>query len=927
MTSGWTQSGVRDGRREQGVSGQRGLSDDIFLLGDILGDVIQRLAGDEMFATEEEARALGKAFRAEGDAAGDRLALLVAGASIDEANVLVRAFTNYFQLVNLAEDNERIRRIRARELATHPAPRRGSIREAVGILRDQGMGAAGMQALLANASVRLVLTAHPTEARRRTVIDKLARVFTVIRDLDERQMMPLEIERTRTRLAATIAELWASNEVRAVKPTVIDEVRAGLVYLRSTLVHVIPALYRDLEEACAVLYPGAEIVVPPFLTFGSWIGGDRDGNPNVTPGVTRDALEIMRVSALQMLEERFGELAGRLSMSERVSGAHPLVTEMIASYRQRFPELGAELARVNGDEPFRQIVTLMRERLRATRKGWPVGFVDSADLLADLRVLEASLRLRRQDPVLFGDLHDVIRQVEVFGFHLAVLDIRDHSARHERAVADALAVTGVVADYRALPEDERVALLRREIANPRPLLPAGLAGFSAIGREVVETFEVIRSGLEGAHAGAIESYIISAAEAPSDVLEVLLLMKETRLAGVGGAGARLRIAPLFEAGETLASAADTMSALLEEPVYRTALAATGSGQEIMIGYSDSNKDVGYLGSGWALYDAQVRLAQVFQDRGVPLTYFHGRGGSIGRGGGPTNVAILAQPRGTVDGRIKLTEQGEVISARYSTEPIAHREIELAVGASLVSTVGAFPQPEGKRLASFEAAMHDLAAWSTGVYRALVYGDAGFVPFFYEATPIREIAELQLGSRPARRTASSRIEDLRAIPWVFSWTQVRVILPGWYGVGSALVRAEGVYGLPFLQAMEREWPFFQALLANAELGMAKADMAIAQRYVDALVTPGPDRDRIWGAILEEYERSREQVLRVTGQARLLDRDPVLQRAIARRNPYVDPLSFMQVELLRRLRAADQPDGLLLPVLLAINGIANAMKNTG
>lgn len=908
--------------RERG----RTLSDDIYLLGDLLGEVICTQAGQAAFDVEEDARALGKAFRAGDAGAGDRLAMLVSGISTDEAKVLIRAFTNYFQLINLSEDNERIRRIRRREADNHPAPRRGSIREAVGMLADHGMTADELQELLNRAEVRLVLTAHPTEARRRTVIDKLARVFHVIRDLDERAVLPREYDRIRTRLASTIAELWSSNEVRAVQPTVLDEVRAGLVYFRSTLFDVVPAIYRDLEEAVAEVFPDAELIVPSFLSFGSWIGGDRDGNPNVTPAVTVATLRLMRDAALQMLDERLSELSGRLSVSTLVTGPAPLAQRLIDENRERFPELAGDLARLNADEPYRQAITLVRERVRATQMDRPGAYRDPSELVADLRLIEQALRAHREPLIVMGDLRDVVRQVEVFGFHLAQLDVRDHARRHEAAVADAFAVASVEARYRDLAEADRMALLARETANPRPLIPTDLSTFGEQGREVVETFRMLREVLADGHHGAIRTYIISGADESSDALEVLLLMKETRLSAPGGEGAMLKIAPLFEQGASLAAAPAIMTELLETPVYRAALSAQDDAQEVMIGYSDSNKDIGYLASTWALYNAQTELARVFEERNVEFTFFHGRGGSIGRGGGPTNVAILAQPPGTVRGRMKLTEQGEVVSARYSTAEIAHRELELVTGAVLVSTVGALPQPEPERLQAFREPMAKMAAWSAEAYRDLVYGDPDFVAFFQQATPIGEIEGLQLGSRPARRSQSRQIEDLRAIPWVFSWTQARIILPGWFGLGTALARGRDEFGLELLREMERDWPFFNALLSNAELALAKADLRIGERYVQ-LVQPPAVRERVWTCIRAEFDLTVEQILTVTGQARLMDREPVLQRSIERRNPYVDPLSFVQLELLRRLRTEGRPETYLRPVLLAVNGIANALKNTG
>lgn len=905
---------------------ERTISDDVYLLGGILGEVIRTQAGEEAFALEEEVRALGKAYRAGDASAGVRLSALVSSCSVEQASVLIRAFTNYFQLINLAEDNERVRRIRRREAERAPAPRRGSLREAIMMLRDRGMSADDLRSLLARAQVRLVLTAHPTEARRRTIIDKQARVFRIIRDLDERRSLPAEAARARVRLASTIAELWSSNEVRAVQPTVLDELHAGLIHFRQTLVHVVPQIYRDLEEALADLYPNDFIPVPPFLTFGSWVGGDRDGNPNVTPEVTAATLRIMKDAALDFLDYRLGELAGRISVSTYVTGPARHLEPLLESYRGLFPDVARELEERNADEPYRQVLSLMRERVRAARHDRPGAYTEPGELVADLRHVEQSLLAQGEPLITRGDLHDVIRQAEVFGFHFARLDLRDHAQRHEAALAEVLAITGVHPNYRALPEAEKAALLAKEIADPRPLIPMDVSALSPEAREVVETFRLTRDLLTGPHRDAIRTYIISAADAPSDILEVLLLMKESLLASVGGGDAMLQIAPLFEQGASLAAARDIMCRLLAEPVYRAAVRSWGDTQEVMIGYSDSNKEIGYLASSWALYTAQVELARLFEEHGVDFTFFHGRGGSIGRGGGPTNVAILAQPPGTVRGRIKLTEQGEVVSARYSLPEIALRELELVAGAVLVSTVGALPQPAPDRMAIFTGALAAMAEWSATAYRDLVYNDPEFVAFFQQATPIDEIARLKLGSRPARRTASTRIEDLRAIPWVFSWTQARILLPGWYGLGTALARGRDTYGLELLQEMEREWPFFAALLSNAELAMAKADLRIAERYVE-LVEPQELRDRIWERIRTEFVLTRDLLLAITGQQALLDRDPVLQRSVARRNPYVDPLSFIQIELLRRFRRDGSSETYLRPVLLTINGIAGALKNTG
>lgn len=904
----------------------RTLSDDIYLLGDLLGDVIQSQAGMDAFGLEEQVRSLGKDFRAGKESAGFELAAVVSGIGIGDAEMLIRAFTNYFQLINLCEDNERVRRLRRREREIAPKPRRGSIREAIGILKDRGVTAEQLQAMLDQARIKLVLTAHPTEARRRTTIDKQARIFRVLRDLDERGALPVDLKRIETRLASTIAELWGSNEVRAVQPTVIDELQAGLIHFRSTIVQTIPLIYRDIEEAVAETFPDTIIHVPSLLTFGTWVGGDRDGNPNVTPDLTREALRILRFTALDVLDYRLIELAGRLSLSTHVAGPAPGLDPMLERYRKMFPEMAADLSHRNADELYRQALTLMRERVRAARRESEHGYVRASELLDDLRLVAESLLAQGEHHILGGDLKDVVRHVETFGFHLAQMDVRDHSARHRSTIAELLAAAGIEPDFNALDEESRITVLAREITDPRPIIPRSIEQFSPITQEVIQTFLTIRWHKRHSDPAALGTYVISSNETPSDVLTVLLLMKEAGLADAGGANCQMPIAPLFESLASLSDAIGIMERLLACDPYRKALESWNDEQEVMIGYSDSNKEIGYLASTWSLFEAQTNLTELFNVHGIKGTFFHGRGGSIGRGGGPTNEAILAQPTGTIQGRIKLTEQGEVISARYSLQEIAIREFELVVGAVLVASFGGLDPLATDAFEPFRNTMRDLSEWSRSAYRSLAYDDPEFVNFFQQATPIREIAELKLGSRPARRTSSTRIEDLRAIPWVFSWTQARIVLPGWYGLGSALAQARTKYGIEILQEMHEIWPFFRTTIANAEMALSKADMPIAERYV-ALVEPESLRDRIWGTIRAEYDQTERLILEITGQNRLLDNDPVLRRSIERRNPYVDPLSFLQLELIRRLRQSDEATQLIRPVLLTINGIAGALKNTG
>jgi phosphoenolpyruvate carboxylase len=904
----------------------RTYADDEELLGGVLAEVIGAVEGPAALELHRKAIELGERSRSGDAAAADELAGLVKDLELPEIVLLIRMLTRWFQLMNLAEDLDRVRRIRALDAA--PGPRRGSLHAAIAQLAADGTSAEELNATLAAAEVRLVLTAHPTEARRYTTVSKLARIFALLQELDERRPSRLQQERIRRQIAAAVQEMWGSDELRAVTTTVLDEVRAGLIYFSSTLAEVVPAVYRDLEATIRATYPDTDVPVPPLLSFGSWIGGDRDGNPNVTPAMTASALELMKDSCLRHHQARVAALAGRITLSARVAGEPPALRALLDDLARRFPDIAAAGIERNPEEPYRRLFTLLAAAIRATRKGWDGGYASPAELLADLRIAERTLREQNASFVAEDALRDVIRQVEVFGFHFALLDIRENADVHRAAIDEILSVLAVREGYAELGEADRMALLAREIEDRRPLIPQDISGFSASTREVVETFRTLYELLGGAHPKTIDSYIVSNTTGPADLLEVLLFMKEVGLARAGGRDAQLRIVPLFESGETLAHSATTITTLLATPVYRAALDAVGE-QEVMVGYSDSNKDVGYVASGWHVYRAQLEMAQVFREHDVAWQFFHGRGGAVGRGGGPSYTAVRAQPLGTVGGRLKVTEQGEMLSAKFSLPEIAHRELELTTSAALVTTLDRSASSQPERLQRFEAVVADMAEVSTAAYRALVYDDPDFAGFFHAATPVREVSRLQLGSRPAKRRASMRIEDFRAIPWVFSWTQARAVLPAWFGLGTALESARERHGVELLREMERDWPYFAALISNAEMACVKADLDIARRYAD-LCEDDEVRERIWGTIEREFERTVREIGAVRDEEQLLDREPILQRAIARRNPFIDPLSFVQLELLRRLRApGGDPDdaGLVRASLLAINGIAGGLRNTG
>jgi phosphoenolpyruvate carboxylase len=911
-----------------GPISSRTFEQDVDLLTEILAEVVASSEGESAIDLHRSAVALARRARDGDESAPEELQALVNGLVPRMTELLVRSLTRWFQLINLAEDNDRVRRLRAREAVMYPSPRGGSIREAVGQLAYYAGTSERLAELLESVKIDLVMTAHPTEARRRTIIAKQARVFHLLRDLDEQPGLGGDDADVRRRLAATVHELWGSDEIRAVFPTVLDEVRSGLAYFNSTLGDVIPRIYRDLEAAVTDVFPDAEseggaAEVPRVLRMGSWIGGDRDGNPFVTPEVTVAALELMRDQCLHFLESRVEILAERSSFAEQQGHRATALESLLAANAERFPELAAELAARNPREPYRRVYSLLRRRIEATRADEPTGYEHSGELLDDLRLARQCLLEDRGELAAGGDIHDVIRQVEVFGFHFAKVDVRQHARRHKEALHEVFAALGIEQDYSALSSEARCALLATEIENHRPLIPQDVSGFAPETQEVIETFRMIEQANEGRHRGAILTYIISGVEGPEDVLEVLLLMNE----------AELRIAPLFESGSALEAAPRIMQTLLDTPCYRRALAAMENVQEVMVGYSDSNKDVGYVASSWASYRAQLKMVDVFRENGVSWLFFHGRGGVVGRGGGPTRRAILSLPPGAVDGRLKTTEQGEVMAAKYAVEDIAHRELELAAGATLVSMTQRELAVSEETVARANEILDLMASVSSGAYRSLVYDDPDFVECFMNVTPVDQISQLQLGSRPARRGAASGIGDLRAIPWVFSWTQARVILPAWYGLGTALAAAREKFGEEDLARMTAEWPFFDALISNAEMACAKADFGIARRYFD-LWENEEARERIWDAVETEFNLTSAELARLRGNQRLLDGSPILQASIDRRNPYVDPLSYVQIELLRQLRkstgdeiGAGDADLLRRLSLLTVNGIAGGLRNTG
>jgi len=927
------------------------LSTNIRALGNALGRVLTDQSGAAAFALEERVRLMAKGVRADGGPDDAReLHELVAGLSVGELHGLIKAFTLYFGLVNLAEGVERLRVLRERAVRKGLGARSESIGVAVALLREHGVPAEAVQRWLDHALIQPVLTAHPTESRRRTTLIKLRRIHDALVELTlgERLLLPDDRVAVLGRIEREIVGLWQSDDVRNTKPSVRDEVENGLFYFQTVLWELLPQIYREMERALAEHYPEHQWRVPPFLRFGSWMGGDRDGNPFVTPDVTVATVRLMRGAMLRHLIDCVDGLFTDLSQSLQQAAVDPAVLDRTAAYAAIFPEL--RISPHHSREPYRVLLNYMRARLvrslEHTEGHTPIWGIDpppapaadrytrADELLDDLQLIRDSLCRNGGALPADGLLRDVIQRVAIFRLHSARLDIRQHAGRHLEALDEIFRRAGICADYTALPEPERLALLAAEIESPRPLTPARLDGYSAETAETVQTFRTVAALREQIDPEIFENYIISTTSSVSDILAVLLLCREVGLYAPGE-HSHLNVAPLFETGDDLTNAPGLVDALLRLPFYREHLRLRGDTQEVMLGYSDSNKEGGFVAANWALYRAQVELSEVAERHEVRLRLFHGRGGAVGRGGGPAGQAILAQPPGTLKGQIRMTDQGEMISDRYLDPRTAHRHLEQVVNATLRAGFPVIAPPP----AAFTAAMEQIAGAARASYRGLIYDDPDFLRYFREATPINEISRLRIGSRPASRRGSGRIEDLRAIPWVFSWMQSRHTLPGWFGLGTGLAAFCGQAAgsdarcgpeqLELLRRMYREWPFFTTLLDNAQMIMSKADLGIARRYA-ALVGDAGLAERVFGAVTAEFERTAAMIRAVCQIDDILAGQPVLQKAIRQRNPYVDPLSYIQIELLRRLRAEPPPEeqeALETSVLMAINGIAAGLKNTG
>ena len=899
------------------------LSAAIHLLGDLLGEVISELESPELFATEERIRAAAKERRGGDAEAAKQLAAEVEGLDIDAARAISAAFTTYFDLVNLAEEYQRVKQLRERETKRSPEPLDESVGDAVAALKKEGVTSQQLQSLLDHLFIELVLTAHPTEARRRTVTSKIQRVARLLEQIADDDLTPREREQVRAAIHAEIASLWLTDRDRTVQPAVTDEVRTGLYFVENVFWEAIPILYEDLQRSLVAHYPD---VNPPvtWLRLASWMGGDRDGNPNVTHQVTAETLRLHRGLAVEKHRSTMQELSRRLSMSDRRLDTPSELSAWIES-RRPLPPHAAYIEDRYPTEPFRLVLSLLASDLaEASRDDMTARLLERsphqarirpADLLRPLELIASNLPAA----IAQAELEHARRQLNIFGLHAMRLDLREDSSRLNGTLDETLRALNITPGFAGMSDEERLVLLTELLNSDLPDLSQH-PGVTANTAETWALFQLITRVRDVYGIELLGPFVISMCQSAADILSVLLLARWMNC------DKSLQIVPLFETIEDLRAAPSIFEGLLELPVYREHLATCNDEQMIMIGYSDSNKDGGYVMSNWALYQGQENITRVAQKHKISLTIFHGRGGTIARGGGPANRGIRAQPPGSIDGRFRLTEQGEVIAARYSNLALAHRHLEQLVHAVLMASSPARTNVEIPP--AWRAAMDKMSETAHTLYRGLVYENPRFIEFWQTATPLDEIKRLHIGSRPAARGKSSEVTKIRAIPWVFSWMQGRFNLPGWFGLGSAISAAKDDQ---LLREMYKGWALFKTMLDNAEMSLLKADMGIAALYVDLV----PDKElanEIFEIIQSEYDRSRDAVLRISGHSDLLEEEPVTQNAVQLRNPYVDPLNYIQVEMLRRIRAlpdqeSEEARAIREVISVTINGIAAGLRNTG
>ncbi|NKZ91333.1 phosphoenolpyruvate carboxylase [Rhodococcus hoagii] len=907
------------------------LRDDIRLLGGILGDIVREQAGEDVFDLVERARV--ESFRVRRSEI-DRAELAELFSTVDTADAIpvIRAFSHFALLANVAEDIHRERR-RAIHVRAGEPPQDSTLAATYAKLDAAPVDPEIAAGALAGALVAPVITAHPTETRRRTVFETQNRIMELMRMREWVSGDSVEADAVDRQLRRQILTLWQTALIRLSRLRIQDEIEVGLRYYDASLFEVVPRINAELRDALRNRWPGSGVLAEPMLRPGSWIGGDRDGNPYVTADVVARATHRASETALEHHLAELEVLERELSMSARLVTVTPELNRLA-------DESGDESA-FRADEPYRRAVRGLRARLTGTAArilGHPAvhavagglpDYRDPAELLGDLEIIDASLRSHGDGTVADDRLAQLRNSVEVFGFHLCGLDMRQNSEVHETVVAELLAWSGVHPDYASLPEDERVALLTRELATRRPLAGPH-AEFSELTTKELGILRAAADAVDRIGPEAIPNYVISMCESVSDMLEAAILLAEVGLFDPDGeAGPRcpVGIVPLFETIEDLRHGAETLTATLDVPLYRALVANRGDSQEVMLGYSDSNKDGGYLAANWALYRAELDLVRVAREKGIRLRLFHGRGGTVGRGGGPSYDAILAQPPGAVEGSLRITEQGEIIAAKYAEPRLARRNLEALVSATLESTL-LDVEGLGDDAAPAYAVLDELAELARVAYADLVHDTPGFVEYFEASTPVAEIGALNIGSRPASRKQTQSIADLRAIPWVLSWSQSRVMLPGWYGTGTAFEKWVGddAGRLATLTDLYERWPFFRTVLSNMAQVLSKSDMGLAARYSE-LVPDAELREEVFGKISAEHARTLAMYRAVTGHDNLLWDNPALDRSVHNRFPYLEPLNHLQVELLRRYRAGDDSDNVRRGIQLTMNGLATALRNSG
>ncbi|MGE0286545.1 MAG: phosphoenolpyruvate carboxylase [Bradyrhizobium sp.] len=923
-----TETRTNHSEETNGLEEDTRLRNDIRLLGRILGDTVRDQEGADVFDLVERIRQTSIRFHRDEDKEARReLELILDSMSISQTVRIVRAFSYFSHLANIAEDQNNIRQMRAASGADG-ASRASLMNQTLAHARAAGIGAADLRRFFETAQVSPVLTAHPTEVRRKSTMDREMEIAAL---LDRRERVRLAAEETAAddeQLRREVVTLWQTNLLRRTKLTVLDEVTNGLSFYDYTFLREVPRLHCALEDRLNEGDGAARGELASFLRMGSWIGGDRDGNPFVTAEVMRGTLKLQASRVLRFYLEELHVLGSELSMAAHLTD----ISKDLRALAENSPDKSPH----RSGEPYRLAVSGIFARLTATARRLEVEtrraavaqaapYADAAEFKADLDILHRSLVSNNAGVIARGRLRFLRRAVDCFGFHLACLDIRQNSAVHERTVAELIDAAMPGMSYMALNEEARVALLAKELSNARPLTSA----FVKYSEETAGELAVFHAAAE-AHSlygtAAIPQCIISMCKGVSDMLEVALLLKEASLIHPSGRSA-INIVPLFETIEDLQASSSIMDRMLSLHDYRKLVDSRGALQEVMLGYSDSNKDGGFVTSGWELYKAEIGLVQVFERHHVRLRLFHGRGGSVGRGGGPSYDAIIAQPGGAVNGQIRITEQGEIISSKYSNAEVGRNNLEILAAATLEASL-LQPKQSAPR-AEYLKAMDELSDLAFKAYRGLVYETEGFADYFWASTVINEIATLNIGSRPASRKKTREIEDLRAIPWVFSWAQCRLMLPGWYGFASAVeawIAKHPDRGMAFLQELYREWPFFRMLLSNMDMVLAKSSIAIASRYAE-LVPDEALREKIFGRIKGEWHNCIDLLLKIMGQDRLLQGNPLLERSVRHRFPYLDPLNHVQVELLREHRAQNPDEQVLRGIQITINGISAGLRNTG